>query len=341
MLNIILLLIVMLSSHYAAAKESSLNEHKVVVATKRIHLDDFPDAWNPSMIKIDKGFLLIFRYTPDQDSQPWLSYIGIVILDDLFQPISKPQLLTTRLKNSITPSQCEDARIFLYQDRIFLIYNDNVEVISPTIWQRRDMFISELFYRDDRFTLSSPLKLIHEEKYHSVLWQKNWTPFEKDGSLLITYSINPHEILYPNLATGTCYSAYETRAEIQWDFGTLRGSTPPLLVDGEYLAFFHSGIITSSPSSWGVNVWHYFMGAYTFSAEAPFEITKMSPLPIMDEEFYTPSDYFKRVIFPGGFIVSGSSIYVAYGKDDREMWIATLNKDELMKSLVPVKKSDR
>ena len=105
---------------------------------------------------------------------------------------------------------------------MFLIYNDNVEVISPTIWQRRDMFISELFYRDDRFTLSSPLKLIHEEKYHSVLWQKNWTPFEKDGSLLITYSINPHEILYPNLATGTCYSAYETRAEIQWDFGTLR-----------------------------------------------------------------------------------------------------------------------
>jgi len=314
---------------------------KLVLETKRIYLEDFPEAWNPSIIRVDQGYLMSFRHTPDAQSQGWISYIGIVLLDEAFNPISKPQLVKTRLKNSKTPSQSEDARIFKFKDRLFLIYNDNIDIIYPPTWQRRDMFMAELFYTNHQFTLGPPLKLIHEEKYHSVLWQKNWTPFEKDGSLLMTYSINPHEILYPNLATGTCYSAYTTGAEIQWDFGTLRGSTPPLLVDGEYLAFFHSGIITASPSSWGINVWHYFMGAYTFSAEAPFEITKISPLPIMDEEFYTPSDYFKRVIFPGGFIVSGSSIYVAYGKDDREMWIATLNKDELMKSLVPVEKSDR
>jgi len=290
MLKIIFLLVVMLSSHYAAAQESVQNKQKIVVATKRIHLDDFPDAWNPSMIKIDEGFLLIFRYTPDQNSQPCLSYIGIVILDDLFQPVSKPQLLTTRLKNSITPSQCEDARIFKFKDRLFLIYNDNVEVISPTLGQRRDMFISELFYRDDHFTLSSPLKLVYEEKYNSQLWQKNWVPFEKDGTLLLSYSMNPHEILYPDLNTGICYPCFETSPSLTWDFGTLRGSSPALLVDGEYLAFFHSGIITSSPSSWGTDLWHYFMGAYTFSAEPPFEITHMSPLPIMSENFYTPSD---------------------------------------------------
>lgn len=336
MLNIIFILVVMLSSHYIAAQENVQDKQKIVIATKRILLDDFPDAWNPSMIKIDKGFLLIFRYTPDQDSQPWLSYIGIIILDELFQPLSKPQLLTTRLKNSITPSQCEDARIFKFKDRLFLIYNDNVEVIAPTLWQRRDMFISELFYRDDRFTLSSPLKLVYEEKYNSQLWQKNWVPFEKDGMLLLSYSMNPHEILYPNLNTGICYPCYETSPSLTWNFGTLRGSSPALLVDGQYLAFFHSGIITSSLSSWGIDVWHYFMGAYTFSAEPPFEITRMSPLPIMDENFYTPSDYYKRVIFPGGFVVSDSFIYVAYGKDDREIWIATIDKAVLMNSMIPI-----
>jgi predicted GH43/DUF377 family glycosyl hydrolase len=336
MLNIILLFTALFSFLTA---DPILDLQKVVLETKRILLEDFPEAWNPSMIKVDQGYLMTFRYCPDVISQGWVSYIGIVLLDEAFDPISKPQLLKTRVKNSKTPSQSEDARIFKFKDRLFLIYHDNVDIVYPATWQRRDMFMSELLFTNNQFTLTPPLKLIHEEKYNSQTWQKNWVPFEKDGVLLMTYSINPHEILYTNLLTGTCYPAYETRAEIQWDFGILRGSTPPLLVDGEYLAFSHSGIITSSESSWGLDLWHYYMGAYTFSAEPPFEITKMTPVPIMHDSFYTPSDYNKRVIFPGGFVVSDSFIYVAYGKDDNEIWIATLDKAMLKKALQPVEKA--
>jgi len=316
--------------------EKPLNQQKLVIAATRIYLEDFPDAWNPSIIQVDDGFLMCFRYSPDQDYQPWLSYIGIVLLDDAFQPISKPELLATRLKNSKTPSQAEDARIFRYQDRIFLIYNDNVDIVYPGLSDRRDIFIAELLYANDHFTLSPPLKLVYEEKYNSQLWQKNWVPFEKDGALLLSYSINPHEVLFVNLKTGVCYPCYETSPPIRWDFGTLRGSSPALLVDGEYLSFFHSGIITYSPSSWGLDLWHYFMGAYTFSAEPPFEITGMSPVPIIGEGFYTPSNCSKRVIFPGGFVVADPFIYIAYGKDDREIWIATIDKAMLKNSMVPI-----
>jgi predicted GH43/DUF377 family glycosyl hydrolase len=313
---------------------------KLVLETKRIYIEDFPEAWNPSMIKVDQGYLMSFRYTPDVESQGWISYIGVVLLDEEFNPISKPQLLRTRLKNSKTPSQSEDARIFKFKDRMFLIYNDNVDIIYPATWQRRDMFMAELFYTDHQFILGPPLKLIYEEKYQSRFWQKNWVPFEKDGALLMIYSINPHEILYPNLATGTCYSVYETSAEIQWDFGAfLKGSTPPMLVDAEYLAFFHTGIVTSSQSSWGLDLWHYFMGAYTFSAEPPYEITHITPVPIIAENFYTPSKYAKRVIYPGGFVVSDSVIYLTYGKDDQEIWIATIDKAVLKNSMVPVEPS--
>ena len=329
----ILCSVIMLTSLSASAKT---HQQKLVVASKKIHLEDFPDAWNPSIIQVDEGFLLSFRYTPDRDYQPWLSYIGIVLLDDSFQQISKPELLSPRLKNSKTPSQAEDARIFRYQDRLFLIYNDNVDIIYPSYSERRDMFIAELLYTNDHFTLSPPLKLVYEEKYNSQFWQKNWVPFEKDGTLLLSYSINPHEVLYPNLTTGVCYPCYETSPPIRWNFGTLRGSSAALLVDGEYLAFFNSGTITSSPASWGTDMWHYFMGAYTFSAEPPFEITRMTPVPIIGDDFYTPSNSPKRVIFPGGFVVSDSVIYVAYGKDDREIWIATLDKALLKNTMVPV-----
>ena len=318
------------------AEDESIESRQIVIATKRIVLEDFPDAWNPSILKTNDGLLLTFRYLPDRDHQPWLSYIGAVLLNDEFDPISKPELLNTRLKNSKTPSQSEDARVFLHQDRMFLIYNDNIDIIYPATWQRRDMFMSELFYKNGHFTLTAPLKLVHDEKYPNQMWQKNWVPFEKDGALLLAYSIHPHEILYANLNTGKCYPSYTTTPSLNWQFGTLRGSTPPLLIDGEYLAFFHSGMYTASPSSWGLEMWHYFMGAYTFSAEPPFQITKITPLPIMSDDFYTPSGYYKRVIFPGGFVATDTKIYVAYGKDDCEMWIATLDRDILKKVMIPV-----
>jgi len=337
MFKLILSLIALLPFQYAFSE--SVSHQKLVVATKRIYLEKYPDAWNPSIIKVDEGYLLTFRYCPNQGNEPFTCYIGIVLLDDQLEMISHPKLLHTRSQKDKIPSQSEDARIFEYRGRLFLIYNDNVDFVAHYYWERRDMFIAELQYHDNYLTLSSPLKLLYEEHYNTQIVQKNWVPFEKDGTLLLSYTMNPHEVLYPNLKSGVCYPSYKTKAAIDWNFGTLRGSTPAQLVDGEYLAFFHSGIITSSPSSQGNELWHYFMGAYTFSAEAPFEITKMTPTPIMDDEFYTPSDYNKRVIFPGGFVVSGSSIYVAYGKDDSEIWIATLDKEMLRKALLPVEKS--
>ncbi len=311
---------------------------EMVISTQKIVLENFPDAHNPSLIKFKDGFLLTFRYCPERRNQPWNSEIGVVLLNDALQQISLPELLNTRLKFSKTPSQAEDARIFSYKSRLFLIYNDNIDIIAPPIWERRDMFMAELFYDGSHFSLSPALKLVYEEKYQMQAWQKNWVPFEWKGKLFMIYSINPHEILFPNLMTGSCYHCYDTWAPLEWNFGALRGSTPPLLIEGEYLAFFHSSAVVASPASWDMNLWHYFMGAYTFSATPPFQITKISPKPIVAEGFYTPSGYEKRVVFPGGFVISDSIIYVAYGKDDSEIWIASLDKEALMRSLIPIKK---
>jgi predicted GH43/DUF377 family glycosyl hydrolase len=322
----------LLSFQFAHAVDSVEN---VILSTHRIELENFPGAFNPSIFKVKEGYLLTFRYSPDPYYQYWISYIGIVLLNDSLEQISTPELLNTRPINSKTDSQAEDARIFQYKDRIFLIYNDNLIDPSPSIYQRRDMFLAELVKINGHFTLSSPLKLVYEEKYHTQFWQKNWTPFEWNGSLFLSYTINPHEILYPNFKTGKCYHLYETAPSIKWDFGTLRGSSPALLIDGEYLSFFHSGIITSlSPSD--KPGWHYFMGAYTFSSEPPFTITKMTPHPMMAPGFYAIPRSYKKVIFPGGFVDNGPLIYLAYSRDDCEVWIAKIDKMALKKALKPI-----
>jgi predicted GH43/DUF377 family glycosyl hydrolase len=78
------------------------------------------------------------------------------------------------------------------------------------------------------------------------------------------------------------------------------------------------------------------MGAYTFFGQPPFNITKVSSIPIMSKGFYSDTNYEKRVIFPGGFILSEPYIHLAYGKNDCEMWIATIHKERLLSILEPV-----
>lgn len=308
----------------------------IVIASKQILLPDYPDAFNPSFVQIPEGFLLIFRDLPFAETQPWISYIGVVLLNHDFEPISEPQLLATRTSESTTPCQSEDARIFFYRGRIFIIFNDNIETVNPTSFQRRDIYLAELFQEEGRFFLSSSMKFFAQEKYSLQWWQKNWIPFEENNNLWFVYSICPHEILYPNLMDGSCYCFYKTTNRFDWDWGAPRGSTAAFLVGEEYLAFFHSSVLMTSDSSYGQECWHYFMGAYTFSKDPPFHITRATTLPIVADGFYTRSDYEKRVIFPGGYVVSDPYIYVAYGKDDREIWIATIDKEALLQALRPV-----
>ncbi len=305
--------------------------NEIIKETKQILLPSYPNAFNPSILKVDQGFLMTFRFSRDPHKDP-TSYIGIVLLNDSFDVISEPELLNTRNTFSKTPTQSEDARLFTYRGRIFLIFNDNTEYIWRTVFDNRDMFIAELIHENGRYSLSLPLKLA----YGTVPVQKNWSPFEWNQNLFFSYSVNPHEVIHPNLRNGLCYQSYKTEGFIDWEFGTLRGSTPPILDDGEYLAFFHSARKMSTFYTHGWPLWHYFAGAYTFSAEPPFEMKKISPFPIVEETFYGFSNTIKRVIFPGGIVICGNAIYMAYGKDDCEIWIATLDKEALKNSLVPV-----
>ncbi len=313
---------------------AGFKKEAIVIESVHIPLDDFPKSHNPSLMKIDQGFLLTFRYLPDS-KKLHISRIGVMILDENFNRISQPHLLDTRLIG-LSPSQSEDARVFAVNGQMYLIFTDNLDVTSPTNKQRRDMYLCKLHYVDGEFFAGLPLKLYHETEYHKFNWQKNWVGFDWQGQLMLIYAPHPHEILYPNLHTGECCSIYKTSPKINWEWGTMRGGTAPIMVDGEYLAFFHSAIVTSSLASQGKKMWHYYMGAYTFSAEPPFAMTSISPVPVVGENYYTVSKFEKRVVFPGGVVDCGEHLLVAYGKDDSQVWITKINKEALKASMVPV-----
>lgn len=308
---------------------------RMVLATKQVKIPGHPQAYNPSIIQTERGLLLTFRSHPDRN-KPWVSTIGYVFLNESADPISEPAFFDTRQFDHRTPSQAEDARLFLCNNKLFVIYNDNIEIQNPSAQQRRDMFLAEVQVNDDGLTLAPAIKLIHEKKYPVQLWQKNWLPFEYNHEPFMIYTVTPHEILHPDLMTGICAAVCETTSTPCWQWGECRGSTPPLLVDGEYLVFFHSMVRIQSDISDDRKIPHYFFGAYTFSAAPPFEITKMTPNPIIAEGFYTRANFHSRVVYPGGYVISGSRIYLAYGRNDQELWIATIDNELLQESLKPL-----
>ncbi len=315
-----------------------IDEQPLFIFNKELKFAEFPKSFNPSLMQCDLGLILTFRYYPDP-LRAWISSIGIVILDDQLNPISQPQLIDTRSLYHFTDSQSEDARIFSFLGDLYLTYNDNLEITNPNNLERRDIFIAPLSYVNEEFKIGKPLKLYHQKDYFTRTWQKNWIPFEWNNHLLISYTLNPHEVIYPNLITGECIPIYKTKIPPFWIFGEMRGGTPALLVDGEYLSFFHSSVVMESTISNKKAMHHYFMGAYTFSAEPPFNITKITFAPLLDKNFYTESDYDKRVIFPGGFALIDQYIYVAYGKDDQEIWISKIDKNRLYSMLTPIDKN--
>jgi len=306
-----------------------------VIETKQILISEFPTAFNPSIVDW-KGFKLLSFRIRDGKKGP-TNKVGLVFLDENFNPSGNPYVLNMPKDYSLTNTQ--DPRLIVCGEHLYIIYNDIIKKLSGY----RRMFIGRITFDEQKFFLEDPEPILQYGVVKPNRHEKNWVPFIYKDQLLLTYSIIPHIILRPLLNHSyTCAPYCESRSNIIWNFGELRGGTAAGLInDNEYLAFFHSCKDMATVQSEGKYISHYFMGAYTFSAKPPFEISRISLGPIFGKGFYEGIDYdytWKplHVVFPGGFVHNDKYFWVVYGKQDHELWVVKLDKEELLKSLVPV-----
>jgi predicted GH43/DUF377 family glycosyl hydrolase len=267
------------------------------------------------------------------------SPFALAWLNENFEPATVPQIFELPFYNPVLPSKQQDPRLVAVGERLFIVYNNILEnVIHREI---RRMFVVELFYDGEKFHAGSPECLVDFEGKNEMRYEKNWVPFEYHGELLLGQNLTPHRILRPRLGTGTCETIACSFGNIQWNWGAIRGGTQALLLDEEhYLSFFHSWIDIPTIQSNGRKIAHYVIGAYMFQAHPPFAITAISPTPIVAENFYRPP-YYKtwkplRCIFPAGIVIDDNYIWISYGRQDHEIWIAKLDKRSLLQSLIPV-----
>lgn len=336
-------MIVSLFTYNLGAQDDDLEAYTqdFVLSTQQIFIPEYPHAFNPSIIRWKGTLLMSFRYIAGASSTgidcSAESRIGLVLLNDDFTPQSEVQILD--LCKDTPFSRPEDARLLISGGNLYLVYNDNIDEVCSLGGFR--MHIAELGYDGEQFCIFHQERLTHFQQELPWRREKNWVPFDFQGSLLMAYSLAPHEILFPILGTETCTMVAWSNVEVNWKWGELRGGTPAVFIGDRYLSIFHSSKeMISNHSDYEVSL-HYFMGAYTFSPEPPFQIKEISPEPIIGKGFYKGAKYppywkAVNVVFPCGLLWEGPYIWVAYGRQDHEIWIAKIDKQQLLNSLAPV-----
>jgi predicted GH43/DUF377 family glycosyl hydrolase len=302
-----------------------------VLETKQIIVPGFPGAFNACITRWRGSLLMSFRVRGAQMVSTF--QMGFVWLDDDFNVVSTPQILEIRNDTS-SYAQCQDPRLIGINESLYIMYSNFIalEDITP-----RRMFMAPVQYEHNSFFISRPV-CIHSFEGASKRWEKNWVPFVYNGNLLLAYSLVPHTIFKPLLDTGECETVYSTASASNWKWGELRGGTPAVQDGDIYVAFFHTSNYIASTYSNGKRMQHYYMGAYTFSAQPPFRINRISPEPIIGEHFYSGTVYNTwkplRVVFPMGCIMDKDFFWVSYGRQDHEIWVAKIDKQGLYSSLI-------
>ncbi len=311
------------------------------IVKRSFHIDvaGFQFPYNPSLLKRDNAQWLIFRYDPWSNKFGKIkSHLGLLQLDQNFKPIGKAKLLDMGYENP------EDPRFFATEKEVFVSYSYVKSRAPFTV----NIGVSQLDLQTEKIVEHATLG------YKEAPIEKNWTPFiyknkNMEEEVFFIYKYLPHRILKLSLPLdGSMEIAYDNKVGKQrlqkWQdkWGLIRGGTPAIRLENEYLSFFHSAFRYKK-------VLYYVFGAITFEAEPPFRIKKISKYPIFFKNLYatpvTTQSWFYprehlRVVFPSG-VAKGeedgrSVFYVVYGENDVAIGCVVIDKECLLKSLVKV-----
>lgn len=195
-------------------------------------------------------------------------------------------------------------------------------------------------YMLNDFRITRPISIVYGNNREDVTLgkghEKNWTPFlTPENRLAFVYAMHPkHEvIMVEGSQVVKTYVSGEDWSQAHWLWGEPRGGSPPMLVGAHYYGFFHSSLYHRTLPD-GSKRRRYYMGAYQFRAQPPYEITAMTNKPIL-----TGSMHDRRnpgapaCVFPCGALLQNGVWFITLGVGDTACAWLELPHDELLKLL--------
>lgn len=161
--------------------------------------------------------------------------------------------------------------------------------------------------------------------------EKNWLFFVHSDRMHLIYLTRPHTVIELDDNMGPVKEYRTDNPSIRWEYGEIRGGTPPVLVDGEYWSFFHSSL------PWTDRYRRYYMGAYAFEAKPPFNITRITEEPLLVGSQNDPWCESKPLVtFPGGSLLRDGKWLVVMGVNDLKCGYVVIPHKQIIKLTVAV-----
>jgi hypothetical protein len=294
-----------------------------------------PDEWldfNPSIATLATGQKIALVRRDRIPPVPGEGTVWSVLLDDQLHPCGVPYPLVDR---------GEDPRAVVIGERLYLFYvviekNADGKILGSC--EMLTEFVAATFPLVPIRSFQLPKNPVSDPQRANTTWEKNWVPFAlNDGNIALIYTHQPWTILHLNVAPEVPipeFLAVFSIGEIKWDYGEIRGGTPPIVFDeNSLITFFHSAQVIGSR-----NV--YMVGACVFRNSPPYEPRLITTEPLLVARYRTTAARFgwgvlASVIFPLGAIQQNSIFKLLCGIDDGEIGIFAMTTEELKSRLCP------
>ena len=298
-----------------------------IIAPRSGRLWEMRGTINPGAIDIGNKTHIVYRAVSSQN----VSTVGYAISSDGFtiderpdKPIYFPRAPFEMNGNSQENYGCEDARIALIQDRIYMTYT-GYDGVTPRVAISSIALNDFVERRWSAWTMPEAITPARIPDKDCVI-----VPEKINGTYLVIHRVQQSicadhvaSLDFSKESINTCIELIAPRPGM-WDGNKVGISTPPIKTDKGWLLLYH-GI------SWS-NI--YRVGALLLDLKDPTIVKARTATPIFEpEESYEQSGIVPNVVFPCGLVVRNGIGYMYYGAGDSVSGVATINMDRLMNML--------
>jgi predicted GH43/DUF377 family glycosyl hydrolase len=295
-------------------------------------------TYNPGVIALDKGYIMasrekaksFFDYMKLKCLRKRKNVIVISELDEHFQQIGVSQQVIPNKDLSL--KKVTDPRLFTHEGTLYMIFCDHTQGGSvqtlATLKKENDLWKAE---KVTPLHFEGSFEFIEKHLVSEGI-EKNWMPFSIDGKVYLVYLLEPEKVVVElNILTGNCQLVSRTANGFIDRFAPLRGGSPPLFDEelGEFITVYH--VAFPGRNSYSLSKRNiYICGAYTFSKDIPFRITRKTTGPFYQKTLYNNRE---KIIFATALIQKGDHYLMFYGEDDSRIKVAKIDRKKLLRAM--------
>ncbi|MEM0445600.1 MAG: hypothetical protein QXO86_04715 [Nitrososphaerota archaeon] len=284
-------------------------------------------TFNPGVIELKGVVYILFRaMSADMTSTIGLavSRDGLNVSEVLDEPVYTPrESFEMKLKKG--HSGCEDPRIVVVGDRIFMFYTAYDGLHYPQValtWIYVEDFL------DFKWSWATP-RIISppdiDDKDACII------PERLDGGFFFVHRAGGINIVYDYIPDLDAADPGRLRSHLLmsprfglWDNKKVGLASPPLKINEGWLTFYHG--VSSD------NV--YRVGAVLLDINNPTCVLFRTQEPLLSPQmWYEKSGYVDNVVFPCGSLIRNDKVYIYYGGADKYVCVATATLSDVLMAL--------